>query len=56
MELVKVVFNWAYFRKKAADGPFELYSDTTSKLAYLNRVLSRFLTVFFINLIIRIII
>lgn len=50
IELVKVVFNWAYFRKKAADGPFELYSDTTSKLAYLNRIFYVFLTVFFINL------
>ncbi|KGR74819.1 DUF2812 domain-containing protein [Ureibacillus sinduriensis] len=55
IELVKVVFNWAYFRKKAADGPFELYSDTTSKLAYLNRIFYLFLTVLLINLFIGII-
>lgn len=51
IELVKVVFNWAYFRKKAADGPFELYSDTTSKLSYLNRIFYLFLTVFLVNVI-----
>ena len=28
-----------YFRKKTADGPFELYSDLTSRLKYVNRVL-----------------
>ncbi|MDN4492442.1 DUF2812 domain-containing protein [Ureibacillus aquaedulcis] len=55
IELVRVFFNWAYFRKKAAEGPFELYSDTTSRLAYLNRVFYLFLTVFFINLFIGII-
>lgn len=29
-----------YFRKKTADGPFELYSDLTSRLKYVDRVLS----------------
>lgn len=29
-----------YFRKKTTDGPFELYSDLTSRLKYVNRVLS----------------
>ncbi|QCR32633.1 DUF2812 domain-containing protein [Lysinibacillus sp. SGAir0095] len=55
IELVKVVFNWAYFRKKASEGPFELYSDTSSKLAYLNRVFYLFSSVFFINVLIGIV-
>lgn len=29
----------AYFRKKTADGPFELYSNLTSRLKYVQRVL-----------------
>jgi len=55
IELVKKKLNWAYFRKEAADGPFELYSDTSSKLAYINRFHYLFLFVFFINLFIGII-
>ena len=52
---MKKKFNWAYFRKEAADGPFELYSDTSSKLAYLNRFFYLFLFIFFINIFIGII-
>lgn len=29
---------WVYFRKKAEDGPFELFSDLDSRLAHVNRV------------------
>lgn len=33
-ELVATYFRWAWFRKKASDGPFELYSDFSSKLVH----------------------
>lgn len=41
---------WAYFRKKSSDGPFEIYTDTASKVLYLNRILSLFIFLFLINL------
>ena len=31
---------WAYFRKEASAGDFELYTDVASKMSYLNRLLS----------------
>lgn len=31
---------WAYFRKKAADGNFELFSDNESRTKYLSSILS----------------
>ena len=39
-EQVASWIDWVYFRKKTADGPFELYSDNTSRLKMLNRVIS----------------
>lgn len=30
--------NWVYFRKKTAEGPFELFSDLDSRLAHVERV------------------
>lgn len=30
---------WVYFRKKTADGAFELFSDNESKIKYLKRIL-----------------
>lgn len=38
VEFVASYLNWAYFRKKAADGPFELYTDFDSKLSHFRRV------------------
>jgi hypothetical protein len=38
VEFVASYLNWAYFRKKAADGPFELYTDFDSKLKHFRRV------------------
>ena len=37
-ECVATYMRWAYFRKKAADGPFELYSDIPSKLRHYRMV------------------
>lgn len=33
VEVVSQWYLWVYLRKKAADGPFEMYSDTESKIA-----------------------
>lgn len=40
---------WAFFRKKAADGPFELFSDYDSKIAHYNRTTTIICIVFVIN-------
>jgi len=38
VECVDTYMNWAYFRKKAVDGPFEIYSDFESKIGHYKRV------------------
>jgi Protein of unknown function (DUF2812) len=38
VEVVATYMRWVYLRKRTADGPLVLYSDTTSKLAYLRRL------------------
>jgi len=42
IELVSKSSTWVYFRKKKEEGPFELYSDTSSKIQYLNRIIYLF--------------
>lgn len=37
-EYVGRVAQWLYFRRKTADGPFELFSDLDSRMAHLNRI------------------
>lgn len=37
-EYVTSINRWVYFRKKATDEPFELYSDIDSRIAHLRRV------------------
>lgn len=37
-ECVATYLRWVYFRKKTADGPFDLYSDNTSRIAHYRRV------------------
>ena len=37
-EQVGSYMRWAYFRKKTADGPFELFSDNQSRSKYLSSV------------------
>ena len=37
-EHVGSYMRWAYFRKKAVDGVFDIYSDTTSRVAHLRRM------------------
>ncbi len=38
VEFLSSYMHWAYFRKKAADGPFELYTDFDSKIKHFRRV------------------
>jgi len=40
VETVDTYLSWVYFRKPAADGPFELYSDMDSRIAHYTRVLT----------------
>ena len=37
-EYVGRMMMWIYFRKKAADGAFDIYSDIDSKIAHLDRI------------------
>lgn len=41
---------WAYFRKKTADGEFELFSDNASRIKYLNGVIGLIAFVTIMNL------
>lgn len=41
-EHVTSFMRWVYFKKKTADGPFDLFSDSTSKIRHLNRLLRLF--------------
>jgi len=38
VEYVSHYMRWVYFRKKASDGPFEIYSDIDSKITHLERI------------------
>lgn len=40
---------WVYMKKAATEGPFEIYTDTKSKIDYSKRMLNIFLLLFFIN-------
>ena len=37
-EYVGRMMLWIYFRKKTADGPFDLFSDIDSKISHLDRI------------------
>ncbi|MGE7602646.1 DUF2812 domain-containing protein [Peribacillus sp. NPDC097675] len=41
---------WVYMKKVAAEGPFEIYTDTQSKINYYKRMLNILLYFFFINI------
>ncbi|MBR5537703.1 MAG: DUF2812 domain-containing protein [Clostridia bacterium] len=46
---------WVYFRKKTADGPFDLYSDLASRIRHLRRIVTLILPISAVNLFIGII-
>ena len=37
-EYIGRVLQWCFFRKKSADGPFDIFSDIDSRVAHLNKV------------------
>ena len=42
-------FNWIYFRKKATEGDFDLFSDVDSRIKHINRVLRIAILVMILN-------
>jgi len=52
IECVATYTRWVYFRKKASEGPFDLYSDYDSKIQHYRRILSLVCMVGLANLII----
>jgi len=52
IECVYIYNNWAFFRKKAADGPFEIYTDFESRVDHYKRVTYLLGTVLGVNLLI----
>lgn len=51
IEFVSKFGVWAYYRKKKSEGPFELFSDSSTKLKYLKSISRLFISVTFLNLI-----
>lgn len=37
-EYLDSMLRWVYFRRRTADGPFEIFSDTDSKISHFNRI------------------
>lgn len=50
VEMVSSYGPWVYFRKKSVDGPFELFSDKTSKLAHYRRIIYMLAPIALLNL------
>ena len=51
VEIVSYYMRWVYFRKKAADGPFDIYTDLDSRIVHYTRIRSFFTALLIINLI-----
>ncbi len=49
-EYLGTVNQWVYFRKRREDGPFELFSDTPSRVKHLDTILWIMLPLLFLNL------
>lgn len=49
-EMVSSVKNWVYFRKRKADGPFELFSDIDSRLKHFQRISALLLPLLLVEL------
>jgi hypothetical protein len=52
VECVSNSGRWVYFRKKACDGPFDLYSDIDAKIDHYKRIISYVGTILLFNLIV----
>ncbi|HBV87158.1 DUF2812 domain-containing protein [Desulfosporosinus sp.] len=42
VEVISQWWRWVYLRKKAADGPFEMYTDAQSKIAHYTKIMKFF--------------
>lgn len=49
IEVIASHVRWVYLRKKAADGPFELFSDRKSRIAHYKRIISMLLPLALVN-------
>ncbi|MGE7998925.1 DUF2812 domain-containing protein [Lysinibacillus sp. NPDC093190] len=52
IEFVSKFGYWAYYRKKTSEGPFELFSDSSSKIKYLKSINRLFILVTLLNVLI----
>lgn len=43
VEVISQWYRWVYIRKKASDGPFEMYTDVESKIAQYRRIKNFFM-------------
>ncbi|MBR4081900.1 MAG: DUF2812 domain-containing protein [Clostridia bacterium] len=50
VEYIGRVMQWIYFRKKIADGPFELFTDTDARIEHLTKIANLLKFVTIINL------
>lgn len=50
IEFVSNFGGWAYYRKRKSEGPFELFSDSSSKIKYLKSINRLFISVTLLNL------
>lgn len=51
VEYIGSLMRWAYFRKKVADGAFEIYSDIDSKISHYKRIRFLIFAVTLINVV-----
>ena len=51
-ERVGRMVQWVYYRKKTADGPFQLFSDLDSRIAHLEKIAKLMLIIAIMNLVI----
>lgn len=49
IEYISFVNGYAYFRKKSTEGPFEIFTDNSSKYAHINKIRSFVLIILFFN-------
>ena len=49
-EQIGSYMRWVYFRKKTSDGPFDLFSDLSSRINHLNRIISLLFALSIFNL------
>ncbi|MCL2708323.1 MAG: DUF2812 domain-containing protein [Defluviitaleaceae bacterium] len=50
IEIVATWFKWVYYRRKASEGPFDVYSDAESRIGHYRRVAVFMLAVGVLNL------